>query len=163
MTNVVFPIQTLRANFTHLKKNNKKKDKNFKNIQSLINKNIKLDKIKVNPFEVIEETKNKLGNFYHNQREADMLDFKTIERNGIEVPIIKPIIDDNGIKVSPNQKLENGLYPEHLVYLKSVGLCGQADVVEVVDGVININDYKTNKEIKEKGFTKIVSLAPEVL
>jgi hypothetical protein len=92
-------------------------------------------------------------NFYHNQREADMLDFKTIERNGIEVPIIKPIIDDNGIKVSPNQKLENGLYPEHLVYLKSVGLCGQADVVEVVDGVININDYKTNKEIKEKGFT----------
>ena len=42
----------------NLKKNNKKKDKNFKNIQSLINKNIKLDKIKVNPFEVIEETKN---------------------------------------------------------------------------------------------------------
>ena len=49
-----------------LKKNNKKKYKNFKNIQSLINKNIKLDKIKVNPFDVIEETKNKLGNFYRN-------------------------------------------------------------------------------------------------
>jgi len=94
-----------------------------------------------------------LGNFYHNQRESDMLDFKTIERNGIEVPIIKPLINDEGIKLAPEQKLTDGVYPEHLVYLKSVGLCGQADVVEVVDGYININDYKTNKEIKEKGYT----------
>jgi hypothetical protein len=94
-----------------------------------------------------------LGNFYHNQRESDMLDFKTIERNGTEVPIIKPLINDEGIKLAPEQKLSDGVYPEHLVYLKSVGLCGQADVVEIVDGYININDYKTNKEIKEKGYT----------
>ena len=94
-----------------------------------------------------------LGNFYHNQRESDMLDFKTIERNGTEVPIVKPLINENGIKLAPDQKLTDGVYPEHLVYLKSVGLCGQADVVEVVDGYININDYKTNKEIKEKGYT----------
>jgi len=94
-----------------------------------------------------------LGNFYHNQRESDMLDFKTIERNGIEVPIIKPLINNDGIKLAPEQKLSDGLYPEHLVYLKSLGICGQADVVEIVDGYININDYKTNKEIKEKGYT----------
>ena len=95
----------------------------------------------------------KLGNFYHNQREADMLDFKTIERQGVQVPIIKPLVNEDGIKMAPEQKLKEGVYPEHLVYLKSVGLCGQADVVEVVNGYININDYKTNKEIKEKGFT----------
>lgn len=94
-----------------------------------------------------------LGNFYHNQRESDILDFKTIERNGTEVPIVKPLINENGIKLAPDQKLTDGVYPEHLVYLKSVGLCGQADLVEVVDGYININDYKTNKEIKEKGYT----------
>ena len=47
----------------------------------------------------------KLGNFYHNQREADMLDFKTIERYGVEVPIIKPIIDDKGTKIAPDQKV----------------------------------------------------------
>jgi len=94
-----------------------------------------------------------LGNFYHNQRESDMLDFKTIERGGTEVPIVKPLINENGIKLAPEQKLSDGVYPEHLVYLKSVGLCGQADVVEIVDGYININDYKTNKEIKEKGYT----------
>ena len=40
-----------------------------------------------------------------------------------------------------------------MVYLKSIGLCGQADLVEVVNGYVNILDYKTNKEIKEKGFT----------
>ena len=42
-----------------LKKNSKKKDKNLKKIQSLINKNIKLNKIKIKPFSLIEETKNK--------------------------------------------------------------------------------------------------------
>jgi len=96
----------------------------------------------------------KLGNFYHNQREKDLIDFKTIERDGCEVPIIKPLIDeDTGIKVAPEQKLSNGVYPEHMVYLKSAKLCGQADRVEIINGTINITDYKTNKEIKTKGFT----------
>ncbi len=94
-----------------------------------------------------------LGNFYHNQRESDMLNFKTIEREGVEVPIIKPIIDEQGIKIAPEQKISDGVYPEHFVYLKSAALCGQADVVEVVNGKINITDYKTNKEIKREGFT----------
>lgn len=95
----------------------------------------------------------KLGNWYHNQREADILDFKTIEKDGIEIPIVKPIIKEDGIKLAPEQKLSDGVYPEHLVYLKSAKICGQADVVEIVNGIININDYKTNKEIKEKGYT----------
>ena len=56
-------------------------------------------------------------------------------------------------KLARVQKLEEGVYPEHMVYLKSIGLCGQADLVEVVNGVVNILDYKTNKEIKTKGFT----------
>ena len=94
-----------------------------------------------------------LGNYYHDQREADMLDLKTIGRHGVEVPIIKPIIDEQGTKFAPKQKLKEGVYPEHLVYLKSAGICGQADLVEIVNGYINIYDYKTNKEIKEKGFT----------
>ena len=94
-----------------------------------------------------------LGNWYHNQREENILEFRTIERDGVEVPIIRPIVDNAGIKIAPEQKLKNGAYPELFVYLKSLGLCGQADLVSIVDGVINILDYKTNKEIKEKGFT----------
>ena len=37
-----------------------------------------------------------LGNFYHNQREDDMLGLNTIGRHGVEVPIIKPIVSDKG-------------------------------------------------------------------
>ena len=95
----------------------------------------------------------KLGNWYHDQREEGMLDFKTIEREGVEVPIIKPIVDANGIKIAPEQKLMDGVYPEHFAYLKSAAICGQADLVTIVNGKVNITDYKTNKEIKEKGFT----------
>jgi ATP-dependent exoDNAse (exonuclease V) beta subunit len=94
-----------------------------------------------------------LGNWYHNEREQGLLDFKTIEREGIDVPIIRPIVDNNGIKIAPDQKLKPGVYPEHFAYLKSAAICGQADLVTVVNGKVNITDYKTNKEIKEKGFT----------
>lgn len=94
-----------------------------------------------------------LGNWYHNQREENICEFKTIERDGVNLPIIRPIIDQAGIKIAPDQKLKDGVYPEHFSYLKSLGLCGQADLVTIANGKINILDYKTNKEIKEKGFT----------
>lgn len=93
-----------------------------------------------------------LGNWYHNQREADLLSLETIGRNGTEVPIYRPLINDDGFKIAPSQRLGNGVYPEHFVYLKSAGLCGQSDYVEVVDGYVNIIDYKTNKEIKTESF-----------
>ena len=32
-----------------------------------------------------------LGNWYHNQREENLCEFNTIEREGVEVPIIRPI------------------------------------------------------------------------
>jgi len=105
-----------------------------------------------------------LGTWYHNQREADMLQFKTITRDGVEIPIISSIIE-KGVKYAPSQKIDNGLYPEHFVYLRSASICGQADRVEVVDHRLDIYDYKTNKEIKTKGYefwdgTKKMMLGP---
>ena len=94
----------------------------------------------------------KLGSWYHDQREAELLMCNTIERNGIELPIINPVEQD-GVKLAPDQSLVSGIYPEHMVYLKSAGLCGQADRVEVLQDTINLFDYKTNKEIKTEGFT----------
>lgn len=93
-----------------------------------------------------------VGNWYHNQREEDILGLETLERYGVEVPIIHPISDDQGYKLAPRQRLTEGVYPEHFVYMKSIGVCGQADLVEVVDGNIHITDYKTNKEIKESSY-----------
>lgn len=93
-----------------------------------------------------------LGTWYHNQREAELCALETIQREGVTVPIFKPIEAD-GVKIAPEQKLVEGVYPEHMVYLKSAGLCGQSDLVEVVNDKVNITDYKTNKEIKLEGFT----------
>jgi ATP-dependent exoDNAse (exonuclease V) beta subunit len=93
-----------------------------------------------------------LGTWYHNCRESDICSLETLERHGSTVPIFKPIEID-GTKFSPNQKLTDGVYPEHMVYLKSAGLCGQSDLVEVIGGEVHITDYKTNKEIKTEGFT----------
>jgi hypothetical protein len=94
----------------------------------------------------------KLGSWYHDQREAELVACDTLQREGINLPIIRPIEQD-GIKLSPDQTLVAGIYPEHLVYLKSASLCGQADRIEVVADTVNVYDYKTNKEIKSKGFT----------
>jgi len=91
------------------------------------------------------------GNWYHNQREADLLELNTIERHGCILPIIRPLVTDD-IKHAPVQKLTEGMYPEHFVYLKSAGICGQSDLVEVAKGYVNITDYKTNKEIKKESY-----------
>jgi hypothetical protein len=92
-----------------------------------------------------------LGSWFHDQREKQTLDCRTITRDGIELPIISPVMDGY-VKYAPSQKLTDGVYPEHMVYLKSAGVCGQADRIEVVNGVVEVHDYKTNKEIKFKGY-----------
>ena len=94
----------------------------------------------------------KMGTWYHNSRENEVIACDTIRRAGIDLPIMRPIEQD-GIKISPDQRLVPGIYPEHFMYLKSTGVCGQADRVEVIQDVVDVYDYKTNKEIKTKGFT----------
>jgi hypothetical protein len=93
-----------------------------------------------------------LGTFYHNQREDDLCSLASVQREGMNLPVFVPIIQPNGDKLAPNQKLEDGIYPELMVYLKSAGICGQSDLVEVVNGHVNVIDYKTNKEIKMSSY-----------
>jgi hypothetical protein len=94
-----------------------------------------------------------LGTFYHKQREDELLSCETIQRYGETLPVIAPVIDQNGIKIASAQRLTPGIYPEHMVYLKSIGICGQSDLVEVSGNQVHITDYKTNKEIKSESFT----------
>lgn len=103
-----------------------------------------------------------LGTWYHNQRERDLLSCDTISREDIVVPIFKPVEVD-GIKKAPDQKLGDGIYPEHMVYLKSAALCGQADRVEIVNGKVNIYDYKTNKEIKTESYVNWEGVSDRML
>ena len=104
-----------------------------------------------------------LGTWYHNQREDDLCSLSSIEREGITVPVFKPSELDNGKKLAPSQKLETGIYPEHMVYLKSAGICGQSDLVEVVNGHVNIIDYKTNKEIKMESYVNWEGVSDKLL
>ena len=105
--------------------------------------------------DIWEEEKNRSceqGSSYHLSREVATLSANTLVYEGLTVPVIRPHIAEDGGKVAPPQKLENGIYPELLVYLKSAGICGQSDRVTVHNGVIDILDFKSNKEIKSKAF-----------
>ncbi len=103
-----------------------------------------------------------LGSWYHGERESELLACDTIELYGKHIPIISPIIQD-GIKIAPEQKLTEGVYPEHMVYLKTVGICGQVDYVEVVDNFLNIDDYKTGKEIKTESYRNWEGISKKML
>lgn len=92
-----------------------------------------------------------LGTWYHNQQERLLCEISTIDREGISLPIVNPIYTE-GVKLAPEQKILDGVYPEHFMYIKSAGVCGQSDRVEIVDNVVHIRDYKTNKEIKTRGY-----------
>lgn len=92
-----------------------------------------------------------LGSWYHDQQEQLLCELTTLDREGIRLPICRPTFID-GVKHAPDQKLTDGIYPEHFVYLKSIGVCGQSDIVEVSNGIITVTDYKTNKELKTRGF-----------
>ena len=61
-----------------------KKNKVLKNIQQLFPKNLNLDKYKVDPINVIEKTKNKIGNFYvnfKNEREKEKKKIRKDKKN----------------------------------------------------------------------------------
>jgi len=92
-----------------------------------------------------------LGRFYHDERETEITSFSTIVRKGKELPIFRTTWDGD-YKISPSQKLVEGVYPEHLIYLKSAGVCGQSDRVEVINDTVDISDYKTNKEIRFESY-----------
>ena len=94
---------------------------------------------------------NHLGDWYHDQREQDITSFSTIVRKGKEVPIFKPL-EENGKRIAPSQRLVEGVYPEHFVFLKSAGITGQSDRVEVINNIVDVSDYKTSKEINFQSY-----------
>lgn len=89
------------------------------------------------------------GTKFHKIREDELLGCNSINN----LNVVRPHIE-NGEKIAQSQKIEPGIYPEKIVCLKSAKICGQIDYPEVTkDYVLNIDDYKTNKEIKMNGFT----------
>jgi hypothetical protein len=134
-------VTTLVSNF--------KKHFDAKKIAEKVSKNKKSKWYGIDPITIQEIWTNEakratdLGTYYHNERETDLCALSSMERDGVIIPVFPPEETSvNGIKFAPSQKLEPGIYPEHMVYLKSAGICGQSDLVEVVNGKVNIIDYK---------------------
>lgn len=105
----------------------------------------------------------KLGNWYHDQREKDLLQCATISYENTELPIYPCKYNEHGYKVATDQKLSDGVYPEFFLYLPSVGIAGQSDRVTVSNGKVDILDYKTNKEIKTQGFKNYEGITQKLL
>ena len=122
-----------------------KKPFDAKKVANKVSKNKKSKWYNLKPSEIIET-------FYHNQREADICSLSSMEKEGLIIPVVAPQPLKDGKKLSSIQKLDPGIYPEHMVYLKSAGICGQADLVEVINNKVHIIDYKTNKEIKKESY-----------
>jgi hypothetical protein len=92
-----------------------------------------------------------LGTWYHEKQEQQLLGAATAVRYGHELPIFRPVWVD-GWKVAGDQKLVDGIYPEHLAFVKSAGACGQFDEIIVADGFVNVDDHKSGKDIKKPAF-----------
>lgn len=108
----------------------------------------------IDPVTILKVWKNEsnractLGNWYHGMREENLINCSTIG----SLPVFPSVTDLEGRKVAQDQKLTDGIYPELMIYLKSDNLIGQSDLVEVIDGFVNIIDYKTNKKIETESF-----------
>jgi len=92
-----------------------------------------------------------LGSKYHLQKENNLIENPLQKRNGLLYPVYPPIISGER-KLSIPQKLVEGVYPEHMMYLKSAKICGQSDRVEIIKNFIDVYDHKTNKKLEFEGW-----------
>jgi hypothetical protein len=101
-----------------------------------------------------------LGNWYHDQRERDLLQCDTISYSNNILKVHGCLYDEEGMKTAPDQKIGDGVYPEFFLYLPSARIAGQSDRITVSGGRVDILDYK---EIKTQGFRNREGLTQKML
>lgn len=88
------------------------------------------------------------GTLVHKAKEDELLAKKGI------ITIKESEFDGNyKYALNVNQLEDNTVYPELMIYDLEHGLCGQSDEVEIKNGVIEVRDHKTDKEIKTRGYS----------
>jgi hypothetical protein len=91
------------------------------------------------------------GSWYHHKMELKALARGQKNHRGKIIPVYdSPFVD--GVKQARDQVLTDGVYPEHLIFNEKIRVCGQSDLVFVADGYVDIDDYKTNKEMKMNAY-----------
>ncbi len=76
--------------------------------------------------------------------------FAEMQSDGLEV-FTNPVKDNIRYSI-PLENLKNGIYPELIIWNDEFKICGTSDIVEVSGKKISVRDWKTNKELKFKGF-----------
>ena len=97
------------------------------------------------------ERSTRIGSLQHEKMERLAIERGEKVHRGKLIKVF-PSIMENSVKIARNQRLEDGIYPEHLIYNEKLGIAGQSDLIYVADRYIDIDDYKTNKEIVENSF-----------
>lgn len=88
-----------------------------------------------------------MGTKFHAVKENELYEDKTLE-----LPIFRCQSDNEGNKLSGSPVLEEGYYPELLIFFESAKICGQSDLVCIKDNKVHILDYKTNKRLDFNSF-----------
>lgn len=95
-----------------------------------------------------------IGTLFHEMSEAELITKGNLKCYGKDCQVevgIQGTEDKYSIPI--NTLKNNTIYPELMIYDTDYMICGQSDKVIVVDGKINIWDYKTDAEISFKGFS----------
>jgi hypothetical protein len=94
------------------------------------------------------------GTIIHDIRERELLNTQEPTFYNSKCKLI-PCSFINGVKKSlSTKKLENNtVYPELIIYNHDYKICGQSDKVIVTNKTLHVHDYKTDEEIKRKGFS----------
>lgn len=91
------------------------------------------------------------GVSYHAKMESEFVVKGEVDIDG-KIYKVVPSPMEEGIKMAIPLSLEEGVYPEIIIYSNKYKVSGQADLVEIANGKINIKDYKTSKEIKKESY-----------
>lgn len=95
-----------------------------------------------------------VGTLLHSIKEQELIDSQDIMFYDTKCSLQTCDFSD-GVKFSIpiNDLRDNTVYPELMIYDFENGICGQSDLVVITNGMINIRDFKTDKEISFKGFS----------
>lgn len=92
------------------------------------------------------------GTSFHKFKELELTSNQSIRHGEKDIKVV-PSYCIGGIKQSSETMiLEEGVYPELIIWMDSVKIAGQADKITVVDGYVHIDDYKTNKKIDKEAW-----------
>lgn len=95
-----------------------------------------------------------VGTLFHSIRETSLINEDQPKFYGkVCTKSICETTDSAKFSIPINQLQNNTVYPELMIYDEEHMLCGQADKIIVMDNKIHVWDYKTDEEIKFKGYS----------